>query len=301
MQESRLFKIVYYLLEKGHATASELSRKFEVSVRTIYRDIDALSGAGVPVYAEAGRNGGICLMSGFVLDRALLSESEKEEILAALQSLNITHNSNGSDTLSKLAAVFNIGGQDWMEVDFSRWGNKPSDNKKFEDLKSAVIRRKAMKLTYAGSNGTTTERKIYPLKLSYKARSWYVKAYCVGKEDYRLFKLTRILEWEVLDEIFDCPAFPEQSDAAPQGCTRITLCFPKEMAYRVYDEFAPAEVARQENGDLLVCAEMPEDMWLVGFLLTFGTQVEVIEPLYLKEILAEQARQIYEKNVTHQS
>ena len=80
MQESRLFKIIYYLLDKGNATAPELAAKFEVSVRTIYRDIDALSGAGIPVYAETGRNGGIYLMNDFVMDRAVLSEREKQEI-----------------------------------------------------------------------------------------------------------------------------------------------------------------------------------------------------------------------------
>ncbi len=74
MKESRLFGIIYYLLDKGKATAPELAEKFEVSVRTIYRDIDALSGAGIPIYAEAGRNGGIHLTNGFVLDKAVCKE-----------------------------------------------------------------------------------------------------------------------------------------------------------------------------------------------------------------------------------
>ena len=92
MQGSRLFKIIYYLLNKGQATASELSEKFEVSVRTIYRDIDALSEAGIPVYTEAGRSGGIRLLGDFVLDRAVLSEEEKKEVLSALSSLSVTGN-----------------------------------------------------------------------------------------------------------------------------------------------------------------------------------------------------------------
>ena len=76
MQESRLFKILYYLLEKGRTTAPELAKRFEVSVRTIYRDMDALSEAGIPIYAEPGRNGGICLLDGFVLDKTVLSDKE---------------------------------------------------------------------------------------------------------------------------------------------------------------------------------------------------------------------------------
>lgn len=99
MQESRLFKVVYHLLDKGRATASELAEKFEVSVRTIYRDIDALSGAGIPIYAEAGRNGGIYLMNDFVMDKAVLTEEEKREILTALHSINSTSNIDNSQIL----------------------------------------------------------------------------------------------------------------------------------------------------------------------------------------------------------
>ncbi len=139
MHESRLFKIVYYLLDKGHATAPELAEKFEVSVRTIYRDIDALSGAGIPIYAETGRNGGIYLMKDFVLDKVVLSEEEKEEILTALQSINTIQNIDGSQIIQKLSAMFHLNIENCIEVDFSRWGVEGVDNEKFELLKSAVI------------------------------------------------------------------------------------------------------------------------------------------------------------------
>ena len=247
MQESRLFKIVYHLLDKGQATAPELAEKFEVSVRTIYRDIDALSSAGIPIYATAGRNGGIHLMSDFILDKAVLSNEEKQEILASLQGLNATQNINYNDTLSKLSAIFNVESENWLELDFSRWGNCESDNKKFDIFKVAIIYHKAVQITYAGSYTEAGERKIYPLKLFYKAKAWYVKAYCTKKEDFRLFKLSRILDYKLKAE---------------------------EFSYR----------------------DVPEERWLTGFLLSFGTQVEILSPAYLKEVLAEQAKMIYEKN-----
>ena len=202
MQESRLFKIVYHLLDKGQATAPALAEKFEVSVRTIYRDIDALSEAGIPIYAEAGRNGGIQLMNDFVLDKAVLSEEEKQEILTALQSINFTKNISSSQTLQKLSAIFNLSSENWLEVDFSRWGNKGTENEKFELLKSAVIHQKCVKITYANSYGTISERIVQPLKMSYKSMSWYLKAYCREKQDYRIFKLTRIIDLEVLADSF---------------------------------------------------------------------------------------------------
>ena len=152
MQESRLFKIVYHLLDKGQATAPELAEKFEVSVRTIYRDIDALSEAGIPIYAEAGRNGGIHLMSDFVLNRAVLSEDEKQEILTALQSINTAKNSQNSQTLQKLSGMFQLNSENWLEIDFSRWGNQSFDNEKFELLKSAIFQCKTVKIQYANSS-----------------------------------------------------------------------------------------------------------------------------------------------------
>ena len=296
MQESRLFKIMYHLIDKGHATAPELAKEFEVSVRTIYRDIDALSGAGIPVYAEKGRSGGIYLMDGFVLDKAILSEEEKQEILVALQSINVTQNISSSQTLQKLSAIFNLNSENWLEVDFSRWGNQESDNNKFELLKSAIIHCNSVKIHYASSYEVISERVIQPCKLVYKAKAWYLKAFCTEKQDWRVFKLNRILDLEVLDESFSPHNYPNPLDDSGEDYNQITLRFPKEMAYRVYDEFDQAQIQRQKNGDFIVSANMPEDAWLVGFLLSFGTQVDIISPVSLKKMIAEQAKRIYEKN-----
>lgn len=296
MQESRLFKILYYLLEKGQTTAPELAKRFEVSVRTIYRDIDALSEAGIPIYAEAGRNGGICLLEGFVLDKAVLSDGEKQEILASLQSLSAVGASYDRNMLTKLSALFQVGSEDWLEADFSRWGEKARDNEKFEAIKRAVIRRTAMKIQYESAYQGGSERVIYPLKLLYKAKEWYVKAFCTQKQGFRLFKLTRIIEWEVLEETFEPMTFPRYEEEQQYTGNSIILRFAKEMAYRVYDEFDRNQVTRFENGELQVTASMPEDEWLIGYLLSFGTQVDVIQPTYLKEILAKRAKEIYEKN-----
>lgn len=296
MQESRLFKMIYYLLHKGKATAPELAAKFEVSVRTIYRDIDTLSQAGIPIYAQAGRDGGIYLMDDFILDKAVLSEEEMQEILLALQSIHATQTINSSQTLQKLSALFHLHLQDWLEVDFSRWGNKGADNEKFELLKSSVIHQKCVKITYANSYGKIQERTVQPLKLSYKSMAWYVKAYCMQKQDYRIFKLTRIIDLEVLADSFPYRLFPQQLEAEfEQNHSTIVICFPQTMSYRVYDEFDRSQIEQRENGDLIVSAKMPQDQWLIGYLLSFGTQVDIIEPALLKEVVAKHAKEIYEK------
>lgn len=296
MQESRLFKIVYHLLEKGQTTAPELAEKFEVSVRTIYRDVDALSEAGIPIYTETGRNGGIYLLDDFVLNKALLSEKEKQEILSSLQSLSAVGVSYDANMVTKLSALFHTNSEDWFEADFSRWGGKSADNDKFESIKTAVIYHRAMQIVYEGSCHGGSKRTILPLKLMYKAKEWYVKAYCRQKQDFRIFKLTRIIEWKVLDEEFEPISFPEYDVETGQAGNTIVLKFSKAVAYRVYDEFDKSQMKRLESGELLVSAQMPEDDWLIGYLLSFGTQVDIIEPYYLRETLAQKAKEIYEKN-----
>ncbi|MBQ7933704.1 MAG: YafY family transcriptional regulator, partial [Lachnospiraceae bacterium] len=222
MKESRLFKILYYLLDKGSTTAPELAERFEVSVRTIYRDMDALSSAGIPVYTEKGRNGGIYLLSDFVLNKAIISEQEKQEILSALQGWAVVEERYKKDMLEKLSAVFRTQSVDWIEVDLSRWGDKPRDNTKFEMIKNAIIHRRCIAIFYAGYYGTVDERVIQPLKLFYKSKSWYIKAYCRLKQDFRIFKLNRILKWELTEEEFLPMTFPEM-DAQQQIHNDIVL------------------------------------------------------------------------------
>ena len=168
MSDSRLFKMLYYLLDRERATAPELAAEFEVSTRTVYRDVDALSSAGIPIYAEPGRNGGIYLLHDFILDRAILSENERQEILTAIQSIFATGYAGGKETLTKLSALFNINTRNWLEVDFSRWGKRTYDNSKFEKLKTAVIQCKEIKIVYENANSRRSTRIVQPLKISYK-------------------------------------------------------------------------------------------------------------------------------------
>lgn len=296
LKENRLFKIVYYILQKGHVTASELAGKFEVSVRTIYRDIDVISSAGIPIYVTTGRNGGIQILDNYVLEKVFFSDKEKQEILTALQSLSVVDNTPQSELLTKLSALFNTHSENWLEVDFGRWGSKMQDNAKFELLKKATINHKVVVIVYVSSYFKRTTRKIHPLKLLYKSKEWYLKSYCTDKNDFRFFKINRIIECELLEEDFVPVDFPDQKDTKQNTYNKIVLRFPKEMSYRIYDEFNDNEVTVQKNGDLIAAAFMPEDSWLIGYLLSFGSNVEVIEPAYLREVLSNEAKNIYEKN-----
>ena len=295
MQESRLFKIIYYLMENGKSTAPELAEKLEVSIRTIYRDIDIISSVGVPIYVTTGRNGGIQIDDSFVLDRLILSDKEKEDIITALKSVSIVDDHN-SDTLSKLSAIFNTKNEDWLEVDFSRWGNKAQDNTMFQKLKEAIISRKMLCIVYANTRGEVIERVICPIKMVYKAKSWYIKAFCMNKSDFRIFKLTRIIQARDMEKNFDPMEFPQEKKEMKVNYENVILRFPQRMAYRIYDEFEVDEIHQDDNGDFIICAPMPIDEWLIGYLLSFGSKVCIIEPKYLKKIVYNEAKKICEQN-----
>ena len=295
MQESRLFKIIYYLMENGKSTAPELAEKLEVSIRTIYRDIDIISSVGVPIYVTTGRNGGIQIDDSFVLDRLILSDKEKEDIITALKSVSIVDDRN-CDTLSKLSAIFNTKNEDWLEVDFSRWGNKAQDNTMFQKLKEAIISRKMLCIVYANTRGEVIERVICPLKMVYKAKNWYIKSFCMNKSNFRIFKLTRIIQARNMEKNFDPMEFPQEKKEMKVNYENVILRFPQRMAYRIYDEFEVDEIHQDDNGDFIISATMPIDEWLIGYLLSFGSKVCIIEPKYLKKIVYNEAKKICEQN-----
>ena len=228
--------------------------------------------------------------------RAILSEDEKQEVLAAVQSIFATGYTGGKDMLTKLSALFHVNTRNWLEVDFSRWGKRAFDNSKFEIIKTAVIQCREIKIVYENTNGERSKRIIQPLKISYKSKEWYLKAFCMEKQDFRIFKLNRIVALELLENTFVPRIYQESKNNLQQTYPQIILLFSKEIAYRVYDEFDETEIEYQENGDLKVCVEMPVDTWLTGYLLSFGVQVEIIEPEYLKGVIAAQALEIYKKN-----
>lgn len=297
MKNDRLFQLLYLLLEKGTMTAPELSRALEVSVRTVYRDVEALSMAGVPVFATQGKNGGVSLLANYAFDKALLSDDEQNQILFAIQSLRATDQPVDA-LLNKLGGLFQKQNTSWIEVHFSRWGLGNTDNRKFEQLKAALIGRQVLEILYCSSSGETSRRAVLPLKLIFKDKSWYLQAYCRKAEDYRLFKINRILEITVQEERFvippDDPPPIEPDYPISYPYTQMLLRFSPSIAFRIYDEFDRSSIEQQPDGSLLVHACFPQDGWVVGYLHSFGADVTILEPEEMRRIVADYAKAIWE-------
>ena len=291
MSESRLFKILYYLLDKGTVTAPELAKKFEVSVRTIYRDIDMLSGAGIPVYTTTGHGGGIHLFDNFVLKKSLLSEQEMQDILIGVQSLSAVQYPDTDGVMSKLKATFQIAVSDWIEIDFSRWGSIVEKEKQyFEMLKRSILGRQEIQFLYYNSLGEVSQRRCQPLKMVYKDKAWYLYAYCLKRNDYRLFRISRIKELLVTDQYFKSHSEMKESvfslmEEMGKPIT-IELSFPKEVSYRVYDTFED-DVIKWNGQEIRVNVTLPETEWLYSFIMSFGNQISILYPISLKEKIIE--------------
>lgn len=301
MKNDRLFGLLYLLLERGTMTAPELSRALEVSVRTIYRDVEALSMAGVPIYATAGKGGGISLLPGYTFDKTLLSDEEQNQVLIAIQSLKAA-DQNVDALLHKLGAAFQKPSQNWIEVNFSRWGMSDTDAARFELLKTSIINRKVLALTYCGVAGKIAQRCIHPLKLVYKDKYWYLQAFCLHAEDFRLFKLSRIVELaptgKAFTEDYQGEIPPLEVMPPPFATVHLKLHAASGLAFRVYDEFERNRVTPQPDGSFIIETDFPMDGWVVGYLFSFGTQLEILEPIGMREQLAVYAQKIADHHRT---
>ncbi|WP_231724752.1 helix-turn-helix transcriptional regulator [Leptotrichia sp. oral taxon 847] len=292
---ARLFEIVQILLTEKKVTAEKLARHFEVSKRTIYRDIETLTLAQIPIYSEKGRYGGIGLIKNFTIDKSFLSQNEQNEILFALQSLNAIQDSKNNITLTKLNSIFNRKADDWIEVDFSRYGE--NDSILFEKIKNSILEKKVIEFIYFNTKGKNSKRTVEPLKLWFKEKAWYLFAYCHKKKDIRQFKIARIKNLELTCEHFERELKKEdlknQNNMNGKG-TKIVIEIDKSQAYRVYDEFFEESITKKENENFEITTEIFENEWLYGYLLSFGEHLKVLKPARIREILAKKVEKMRE-------
>lgn len=298
MQINRLFEIVYILLDKKTVTANELSEHFEVSIRTIYRDVNTLSSAGIPIYASRGKGGGIGITEGYILNKSVLSDKEQNEILYALQSLSITHHFKDDKVLSRLSGLFKKNGVNWIEVDFSPWGSNQNQISQFTTLKDAILGSLIIEFDYINGFGEKSRRKIEPIKLVYKVNAWYLYGFCLSKNSYRTFKISRISRMDVTQECFAKRAEQNNEELHDNGNEKwinIKLKISHDGAYRAYEEFNEESISKKEDGSLMIDTVLPDNKWLMSYLLSFGDDLEVVAPQHIRDEMYRQSEKIFKK------
>lgn len=299
MQISRLFQIIYMLLKKKSITARELAEHLEVSTRTIYRDIDALCQAGIPVYSSQGKGGGIALMDNFVLDKSLFSEMEQNKILLALQSLSAVGYPELDDVLSKLSSIFQKNNDSWIEIDFSSWGNDKKQKKVFRLLRNSILEKRVIIFSYFSATGEKSERYVEPLKLLFKNSAWYLQGYCLKRMECRTFKITRMTDIHITEKSCTHQNLEEINNNLVLETTvkhiHLNLKISSEGGYRVYDDFNEEDITKNEDGSYIVTASLPEGEWIYNYLLSFGSMLEVIEPQNIRDEITNRLNDILNK------
>lgn len=285
MQMNRCFEIVYLLLERRKITAQELADRFEVSVRTIYRDLDFLSRAGIPIYARRGKDGGIELWDTFVLNKTVFSEAEKQELTALLEGLRSTGVQEETQVLQKVSALLGQPRQAWIEADFSLWSKTAEQPDLFSLLRHAILNRKRIQFDYYGLNREATHRIVEPLRLVFKAQALYCYGWCALREEERFFKIVRMREVTELDESFEPRPLPEKilmPLPVSERCVTITMKVQPQGIARLMDDFQQIEL-KQTPEMTTVQFTCPDGEWLLSYLLSMADCTEVLAPADLRE------------------
>jgi predicted DNA-binding transcriptional regulator YafY len=305
MRIDRMLSIVITLLQKEKISARELAGKFDVSVRTVYRDIEAINRAGIPITTSAGSSGGIGLMDTFKLDRRLLTMEDFIYILSSLKGINETMDNkeieSAIDKISSLLPKDKSGLVDsQMEqivFDMIPWGYAKKQTQKVKVLHQALINKQLIEFHYTGPDGKAGKRTVEPVTLVFKGSTWYLFGYCKKRSDYRTFRLSRINDLVVLPGRF-APrgvSYKEfsQKNQPPEKLIRYILRFQPNLRQVVDDYFDEKKITVQKEGTVIVNGMFPEGDWFISWLLSYGDKVEVVEPESAKKALLAMTKKIF--------
>ncbi|MDF2587800.1 MAG: DNA-binding transcriptional regulator [Anaerocolumna sp.] len=302
MKLDRLLGILTVLLQKEKVTAPYLARKFEVSRRTINRDIEDICKAGIPLVTMQGANGGITIAEGYKIDKNLFTYEELENIIIGLNGIkSVTKSVNVEQLIDKFSvkneSVNSI--KDNIIIDLASF-YKGSLSEKISLLKDAIRTKYKVTFRYFGANGDSI-RQIEPYYITFKWSSWYVLGYCLVRNDFRLFKLNRMAELNIINETYvprEIPVEKEDLDNYFLDNINVTVLFDESVKYRLVDAYGVDSFITQKDGRLLFQSNFTNKQFLIDWLFSFADKVEVVEPQELKEEITKIAKNIiylYEK------
>lgn len=303
MAIDRLIGIITVLLREKQTTAAALAERFEVSPRTIARDVDRLCQAGIPLRTTRGTGGGIAIMKGFDLERTMLTNADRGAILAGLRSLDsVSGTGYYRQLMQKLPQSMESVGDDCVVIDLASWYG-PLLAPRLEALKAACVERRATVFSYCAPGGDSI-RVVEPCRLVFRWSSWYLWAWCRKRKDFRLFKLNRMRDLTVTDERFlprDVPPVTPAQRVFPSALEAVVR-FAPDVKWRLVDEYGWESFCQEPEGTLLFRFGFPGKDELLRWVLTFGSQAEILEPRELRlemRTLAENLKIKYDRQVSY--
>jgi len=303
----RMLGIVVILLNRRKITAKELADRFEISLRTVYRDIEAINMAGIPVLSSQGVDGGYYIPENYKLGKHYLSTSDIKSILSALKGMNNAINDREvALVLEKIEGLVPVHEKseagsidEYIVFDSDPWIRSKRYSKTVQSLYEAVKGRNVVEIRYVDGKGQESIRKVEPMTIILKGYFWYMFGFCKDRDDYRMFKLTRIKSLSILNELFERKnkRYNEiGGDWHKTVLIDIVLKFSSELKHVVDDYFFDADIV-EEDGSLTVNAKVPEGDWIYGMVLAYGENIELVSPAQIREKLQTKLKlisQIYD-------
>ena len=294
MQIDQLFELVYILIEKKQVTAKEMAKRFGVSTRTIYRWVEALSVSGVPVYALTGRGGGIAISENYTLDKTVLSEEERLEVVSSVKALDSL---SGSGVTGQKLSRLVPSNTDWLEVDFSPWSPEGQEVRQlFGTLRECILKKRQVEFDYYGGSGKTERRVVHPWKLVYRGQAWYLLGWCNSRKAERYFKLSRMINVKQTGRLAnvmmqETGKAENTSVASEKNPTliKIKAKISANKAFYLLDSFACSETKTGSDGSLIVTFTAPDSDWLIGNLLGYGADLKIISPKKIRDAVIKEA------------
>jgi predicted DNA-binding transcriptional regulator YafY len=294
------------LLNRRRVGAKELSERFEVSLRTIYRDLESINQSGIPIISYTGSDGGYEIMDQYRLDRQLLSLDELQSIILALKSMHPSlEDQDMGSLLDKVGALMSKSEQgeaaalsQQIVIDLNPWHGGETEKEKLSILKKAARESSLIRFAYTSSQGDDSERDCEPMGIVLKGYVWYLHSYCRLRQDFRIFRLSRIENLRILPETFERRLMPQDQltyrweRSNRQETVRLVLEFHPRAKARVQDYFTHGQITIQQDGTIVVTAEQPEELWLYGLLLSFGTDVLIREPYSIAQAVLKKAQEV---------
>ncbi|KOO48659.1 YafY family protein [Viridibacillus arvi] len=307
MKIERMLTIIVMLLNRNRVTANELAQKFEVSVRTIYRDIETINLAGIPIISHSGNNGGFSIYENYKLNHQVLTLNNLSSLLSVLKDINSTVDDiELESSIEKLENIIPKNKADELKlhmeqiiIDLHPFGESLEQKSLVKTLRKSITQTDILMIDYRNYNNIVSKRRVEPMSLIFKNYTWYLFAYCLSKEDFRIFKVSRISDCYIENQSFERreKSYHEIRTLLNEQTimTTIVLKISSIMQSRVEDIFNKEDISVLETGELLVKATLPEKEWLFSLIFSFGEHVEVLAPKEMREAIASKLRLMAEK------
>lgn len=306
MKIERLLSIILMLINRPQLTARELSEKFEVSIRTIYRDIETIIAAGIPVVSWQGKKGGFCLMENYRVDRQLLTLSDITSILTALKGINTTlEDDNIADTIEKIESLVPHDKKEQINrhfehfiIDLAPWETATRQKEKLNLIQQALTGQRLLRFCYRNLKGEVFTRDIEPMSLILKSNCWYLYGFCRIRNDFRIFRLSRIFDCEVLQSIFSLRNHPFNEhdffNTAQRPPVDLMLRFPPAAKSIVEEFYSECPATTDNDGRITIKVTFPEDEWVYSMILSHGGNCEVLSPAHIRNLIIERLKRACE-------